>query len=47
MEILIFLLTVLIGGAMLVGGIAFLYGLVRTSLVKKINRKPVTKPTDL
>lgn len=47
MEILIFLLTVLIGGAMLVGGLAFLYGLVRTSLVKKKNSQQVMKSTDL
>ncbi len=47
MEILIFLLTVLIGGAMLVGGLAFLYGLVRTALVKKKNNTQVMKSTDL
>lgn len=35
MEILVFLLTVLIGGAMLVGGLGFLYGLVRTTFGRK------------
>lgn len=36
MEILIFILSVLIGGAMLVGGLAFLYGFVRTTFINKL-----------